>query len=70
MYVCVCSEVIGYVSSVSAPTLVGDIKKYKIFKFMITNRKDKSIQCKVWGEDIEQVESKITVGSVSFFYFE
>ena len=61
-----CSEVVGYIENIDGPKLVGNQRKFKIFKFMLNNNAGKYVQCLVWGDDkIEAVRDKIQLNKVS-----
>ena len=60
------TEIIGFVDEIYAATEVGQRKKYKLFKFVLSNR-NKRILCLIWGDElINKFQTDIVINRVSF----
>ena len=59
------TELIGFVDEMHAPTEVGAKKKYKLFKFVLSNG-FKRIQCLIWGDElIQKYQTEVVINQVS-----
>ena len=67
------SAIIAYVTQLEAPTVVGRNQQYTVFKFMLSNKQGRTIQCSAWDNDIPAVVERVQIGRVSivlqFFFF-
>lgn len=48
-----------------APRIVGNQQQYKFFKFFLNNGSERRVQCVVWNDDVDRVESYIKSNYVS-----
>lgn len=60
------TELIGFIDEIYAATEVGQKKKYKLFKFVLSNVR-KRILCLIWGDElIKKYQNELVINRVCF----